>query len=112
MLASIKEQPETEESTLIAVALGTLRAQSAADFFNASLPPRHPARVTRQTVWSWLKGTYKPSDKVLLAWRVFYSHDDARYQLAVELTKAREIIAAHWLNAAPTAAGKSRTAVR
>lgn len=91
------EITETRESALIATALGNLRAQSGADFFNEKLPVRHPARVTRQTVWNWLNGAYKPSDKILLAWRLFYQHDDPRYTLAVKLTKAREQIAAHWI---------------
>lgn len=97
----MKNQPieikETEESALIAAALGNLRAQSGADFFNENLPANHPARVTRQTVWNWLNGVYKPSDKILTAWRVFYKHDDARYQLAVKVSALRERAAAHWV---------------
>jgi hypothetical protein len=93
------EVKETEESALIVAALGVFRpgTQSSADFFNQKLPLRHPARVSRQTVWNWANGVYKPSERVLMAWRIFYGHDDPRYALAVKLSQGREREAAHWV---------------
>lgn len=96
------EIKETEESALIVRALGNIKpgTQSSADFFNARLPLTHPARVSRQTVWNWAWGMYKPRETVLRAWRVFYGVEDARYQLAAQLEKLRADKEAHWVGEA------------
>lgn len=86
------EIQETQESDLIVAALGDLSAgtQASADYFNDGLPEKHPARVSRQTVWSWANGSKRVSDARLRFWKLFFEAKDARHALAISIVNFRE----------------------
>lgn len=105
---------ETHESYLIAAALGEISAgtQASADFFNNGLKDDHPARVSRQTVWSWGNGSKRVSDSRLRFWKLAFPAEDPRHQLAVAIGEFREKetaeLDAHWVTPAPVPVKKRR----
>lgn len=107
------EFTETRESYLIAAALGEISAgsQASADFFNNGLGDKHPARVSRQTVWSWGNGSKRVSDNRVRFWKLFPAHDP-RYKLAMAIGEFRENeiaeVEAHWVALAPGPIKKRR----
>lgn len=108
------EITETQESYLIAEALGDISAgtQASADFFNNGLEEKHPARVSRQTVWSWGNGSKRVSDTRLRFWRMAFPKKDPRHTLAVALAELREketeLTNAHWVAPAQAPVKKRR----
>lgn len=98
---------ETQETALITGSLGDISAgtQASADFFNNGLDKKHPARVSRQTVWSWGNGSKRVSDTRLRFWRMAFPKTDPRHTLAVALAELREketeLTNAHWVASAP-----------
>lgn len=97
------EMTETQESYLVVAALGDISAgtQASADFFNNGLEKKHPARVSRQTVWSWGNGLKRVSDTRLRFWRQVFPATDPRHALALALAELREkeaaLTNAHWV---------------
>lgn len=96
-----KDYPEAEID-LIKNALGEISPSSddSAEFFNEGLPEKHPARVSRQTVWYWTTGGYRVKESTLRTWKAF-PPEDARHQLALRIFALREREAvsfeAHWV---------------
>ncbi len=86
------EIQETAESVLIVAALGDISAgtEASADFFNKGFPEKHPARVSRQTVWHWANGSKRVSDYRLRFWMHYYPDDDDRKLLAISILAYRD----------------------
>ena len=100
---AIIEVELTEEAKLIVATLGDISpgTQASADFFNQDIPDGHPARISRQTVWSWANGEKRVAEEKLRVWKVIYPPGHKIHQLVLDIFAAREreaqVFAAHWV---------------
>jgi hypothetical protein len=101
-MAKKTDEKQKTEGELVRTLRGERSYRDFETYLNEKIPAGMPGFITFQSVWNWENHVHPVTGECLMAWMQFYSPDDPRHQLALDVFTLR-MKSAHWVGGVDSA---------